>query len=426
MKLTDRTVKALALSPGQKDRLVFDDEVRALGLRVTARSKTFIVQWTDKATARKVREPIGVWGSITIEQARAAARAKLGEVARGIDPAAVRQAKKAADAAARAEAALSLDRLIVDWSALHLAKRRPRYAAEAQRALRFAFADRLRRPAVHLKRTDVIATLDEMVKAGKATTASRTKAYGRACYAWAAKRGKVPANPFADLPIATVAVERERILAPSELAEVWAAAGTLPFPFGPFYQLVILTLQRREEVAGMRWSEFAADRTVWTIPAARMKNNRPHDVHLAPAARQILETIPRQANPGTGKPTDLVFTTTGRTPISGYSRAKAQLDAAMSAARAKVAEKAGIEPAPLVPWRLHDIRRTGVSHLAAMGFDSIVADKLLAHKPAKLKGVAFVYQRHDFAAERRKALEAWADYVTGAEVGGNVVRLRIP
>jgi hypothetical protein len=69
------------------------------------------------------------------------------------------------------------------------------------------------------------------------------------------------------------------------------------------------------------------------------------------------------------------------------------------------------------------MRRTGVSRLAAMGFDSIVADKLLAHKPAKLKGVASVYQRHDFAAERRKALEAWAAHVTGRPED-NVLELR--
>lgn len=79
----------------------------------------------------------------------------------------------------------------------------------------------------------------------------------------------------------------------------------------------------------------------------------------------------------------------------------------------------------LTPRRLHESRRTGVSHLAATGFDSVVADKLLAHKPAKLRGVASVYQRHDFAAERRKALEAWAADATGSrQVNENVVQIR--
>jgi integrase len=169
-------------------------------------------------------------------------------------------------------------------------------------------------------------------------------------------------------------------------------------------------------------SGLSPDRTLWAISAARMKNNRLHDVYLTPAARDVLASVPRFKHKG--KDVAFVFTTTLRSPISGYSGAKRQLDEAIVRARAEAAAKAGTKPDPLVPWRLHDVRRTGVSMLAGMGFDSIVADKLLAHKPAKLKGVASVYQRHDFAAERRKALEAWSNYVTGAATGDNVVQLR--
>ena len=78
----------------------------------------------------------------------------------------------------------------------------------------------------------------------------------------------------------------------------------------------------------------------------------------------------------------------------------------------------------MAPWRVHDLRRTGVTTLAALGFDSIVVDKLLAHQPAKLRGVAGVYQRYDFARERAAALDAWAAHVPGINIGGNVVALR--
>lgn len=430
-RFTDRAIRAMVLEPDQKDRIVFDDEMRGLGLRISrnARAKdgllrTFIVQWTDAATKRKVREALGAWGTITIDQARAAARARFGEVAKGVDVEAERRRRKEEAEAARAERALSLDLLIEQWGELHLSARRPRYAAEAKRALRLAFASHLKRPAAQLARTDVVTALDKLAAAGKAATAGRTMAYGRACYAWAGKRGKIAGNPFSNLPVSAATTERDRVLTTRELAEAWAAAGALPYPFGPFYRLAILTLQRREEVAGMRWAEVSADRTLWTIPAGRMKNSRSHDVHLTKAARAVLDTVPRLTDPATGKPAEFVFTTTGRTPVSGYSRAKIALDNAIMAARGEEAGKAGREPEQLVPWRLHDFRRTGVTHLAAMGFDSIVVDKLLAHKPAKLKGVASVYQRHDFAAERRKALEAWAEHVTGASVGGNVVAFR--
>ncbi|TDR87060.1 tyrosine-type recombinase/integrase [Enterovirga rhinocerotis] len=423
-RFTDRSLKALTLPEGRKDMLVFDDECRGLGLRITSSgTKSFLVQWTDPATKRKVREPLGAWGSITIEQARLAVRTRLGDVAKGIDPAAERRKAKAAAEAEKAEKALTLDKLIDQWGDLHLSSRRPRYAAEAKRALKFAFTDYLKRPAARLSRADVVSVLDEIAAEGKTATVAQTIAFGRACYAWAEKRGRVPSSPFHRLPIASATTERDRVLSPTEVAEIWEAAGALGYPFGPFYRLALLTLQRREEVAGMRWSELSKDGKTWTIPAARMKNSRAHDVHLPEAARTILAGIPRQVD-DKGKPIDLVFTTTGKTPVSGYSRAKASLDAAIMKARAKAAKEASVEPEKVVPWRLHDFRRTGVSRLAALGFDSIVADKLLAHKPAKLKGVASVYQRHDFAEERRRALEAWAAEVTSktSEVS-NVIKL---
>jgi hypothetical protein len=109
---------------------------------------------------------------------------------------------------------------------------------------------------------------------------------------------------------------------------------------------------------------------------------------------------------------DLVFSTTGKTPVSGFTKAKAALDKA-----AKVSD-----------WRLHDIRRTGVSALAALGFNPLVADKLLAHQPSTLHGAARVYQRHDFAPEREAALNAWSAHIlncsrTDDDAGDNVERI---
>lgn len=397
-KLTDRFLSSFSLTPGRKDQLIFDTECPGLGVRITAKgTRTFLVQWTDPATKQKVRERLGVWGSLTIEQARTAARAKHGDVARGINPAAERQRRKAETDARKSELALSLNSLIAEWASRHLAQRRPRYAAEAERALRFAFGQHLKAPAARLSRANVISVLDAIAHAGKTTTAGRTMAYGRACYSWAEKREKVAANPFRGLPVSAGRTERDRVLDDSELASIWAAASIMPYPFGPFYQIALLTLQRREEVAGMCWSEISLDRAMWTIPAERMKNRRPHDVHLSAAAREVLAAIPRIADQ------THVFTTRADKPISGYSKAKRALDDAVAR---------GEKAATLAAWRLHDFRRTGVSKLAAMGFDSIIVDKLLAHKPSALKGVASVYQRHEFYPERARALDAWASYLT--------------
>lgn len=405
-KFTDRFLASFKPAQGKKDRLAFDTECRGLGVRATAAgTRTLIVQWTDPATAQKRREPLGVWGSITIDQAREAARARLGDVAKGIDPRAVRQAKREQAEAERAEKQLTLDALVDDWAKLHLAGRRPRYKAEAVRAIKYAFDGHLKRPAVRLTRAEVVNVLDK-VQAETPAIAGRTLAYGRACFGWAQKRGKVPSNPFTGVPINSGIEARERVLSSEEVGRVWNVAAGMDEPWGPFFRLLVLTLARREEVAGMRWSELSADLAIWTIPGARMKRGQAHVVVLPSAAQDALRTVTRI------KGQDLVFSTTGKTHVSGFTKAKAALDKA-----AKVTD-----------WRLHDIRRTGVSALAAMGIDSIVADKLLAHQPGKLSGVARVYQRHDFAPERKAALEAWAAHVlrcaAGTEEASNVVALR--
>jgi hypothetical protein len=138
-----------------------------LGVRVTtAGSRVFIVQWHDRGAQRKRREPLGTWGSLTIAQVREAARALLGGVARGIDLAIERKRQKEQADAERAEAALTLDALITKWAKSHLSTKRPKYWREAERALRYAFAKHLKRPAAHLTRADVRTVLDGLVERG--------------------------------------------------------------------------------------------------------------------------------------------------------------------------------------------------------------------------------------------------------------------
>jgi integrase len=127
---------------------------------------------------------------------------------------------------------------------------------------------------------------------------------------------------------------------------------------GPFFRIAILTLQRREEVAAMRWSEMAPNLSVWNMPGARMKNGKRHDVHLSRPAQAVLralsEALSKDRGGAKGQICDFVFSTTGETSISGFSRAKARLDAAVAEARDKAAAATGTEPAPPVPWRLHE------------------------------------------------------------------------
>jgi Phage integrase family len=181
------------------------------------------------------------------------------------------------------------------------------------------------------------------------------------------------------------------VLTDAELADVGAAVEAMTYPWGPFYRIAILILQRHEEVAAMRWSEIAPDLSVWTMLGARTKNGKLHDVDLSQAAQALLRALSEAQSKDKDDPysqgckreaCDFVFSTRGKTSISGFSRAKAALDAAITKARAKAAATGGVEPTPLVPWRLHDLQRTGASTLARPGFDTIAIDKLLAHQPA--------------------------------------------
>ena len=116
----------------------------------------------------------------------------------------------------------------------------PRYAAEAVRSVRHAFAKQLSEPAARLSRTQTVAVLDEIVAKGNSVVAGRTMAYARACYSWAEKRGMVPLNPFRNLPVSAATTERERVLSDHEVRDIWTAAAATSYPFGPFYHIAIL------------------------------------------------------------------------------------------------------------------------------------------------------------------------------------------
>jgi integrase len=176
-------------------------------------------------------------------------------------------------------------------------------------------------------------------------------------------------------------------------------------------KLLLLTGQRRDEVASARWSEFdlGADMPAWTIPKDRAKNGKAHVVPLSPAVVEILDSLPRVKDE-----VDFVLTTTGKTGVSGFSRSKALLDATMMEIAKEEADARGekdFEP-QIVPWRLHDLRRTCASGMAELGQPVHVVEAVLNHKSGSIKGVAAVYNRYEYAEEKRRALFAWATHVT--------------
>jgi integrase len=427
MKLTERKIEALAVENGGKDRLVFDDAQRGLAVRVTASGgRTYLAQYTFHG--QKWRVPLGSCAALSLADARDAAAAIMGDVAKGRNPASERKTAAAAERAKRARNRLTLRVLIDDWHRLHLVSRRASYAAETVRALHSAFADALDDAAEDLDRSTVVRALDALrrhsKRKGKGTSdtsrgaamAARTAAYGRAAFAWAVKRGVVTGNPFADLPIAKSTAKRERLLSDEELGEIWRAAGEASSPYGTVVRLLILTGQRRGEVAGMNWGELSDDLSSWTIPSERTKNGVVHVVPLSTPASDLVRA-PLMAE-GEAKRTiaqrsasvGLVFPGAAGTPFAGWSKAKTALDKAILAARAKAASS-GTKTAPLAAWSLHDLRRTVATGLQRLGVRLEVTEAVLNHISGSRGGIAGVYQRHDWASEKRAALDAWASHV---------------
>jgi hypothetical protein len=424
MKFGKRQIDDLTCPPTRRELVLFDDDVKGLGLRVTsAGAKVFMFEyWRDGHTHRMRLGPYGKAGGLTHVQARKLATALRGQVAVGRHPAEERKSVRRHAAELASAEKLTFAALVDRWERDVLADRRPRYRGEAVRALRVNFAVLSARPANAIDAAAARRVLEVIGKDRGTIMARRSHAYARAMFGWAKRRDLLAVNPFDGIPIEGRETPRERVLTDAELGEIWRAATALGWPYGDFIRFLLLTLQREAEAAGLQRSELADDLSIWELPGARAKNGKPHIVHLTEPARAIVRNAPR-----VGK-SPLVFTTTGKRPIDSFGHAKVRLDAAIVGERAKIAAERDIAPAPLVPWRLHDLRRTGVTTLARLGIRWEVADKLLNHVHGAIRGVAAIYQRHEFLPERRAALEAWSDHVlavgAGKLVTAIVVQLR--
>jgi integrase len=202
------------------------------------------------------------------------------------------------------------------------------------------------------------------------------------------------------------------VLTNQEIRWLWRACDQLGEPFAAIIKLLLLTGQRLNEVAGMRRDELSDDGATWDIPGSRTKNKKPHRVPLPLAARSLIPDGDQV----------LVFTTTGTTPPSGWSRAKRRLDALML----KVAQQERGKGAAIAPWRLHDLRRTAVTGMNELGVAPHVIELAVNHISGHRAGVAGIYNKSELLPERKAALERWARHVHGlvSEQPDNVVAMR--
>jgi integrase len=259
------------------------------------------------------------------------------------------------------------------------------------------------RKIAEIKRSDVRELLDGIegvVLPNRILSAIKT------IFRFAMSRDWLEASPVEGIAKPNAEPVRDRVLDMGEIKQVWDACALAGFPFGSFVRTLILTGQRRAEVAGMRWADLDLEVATWIIPAGDTKAERTQLVPLSPMAVAMLEGLPELG--------EFVFSNDGETHISGYSKGKARLDKFIAA-----------NGPALAPWRLHDLRRSTATHLVRLGITETVVSRVLNH--AQQGVTARVYALHSYAPEKRHALDTWAteiDRAVNGERGGNVIELR--
>jgi integrase len=386
-----------------------------------------------RVAGRPKKLTLGSYPAVDLAAARKRAQEATGEVARGNDPAG---AKKAAREASKADEAPSdrVKTIAESFIKLQLERRKgvkdkklsESWANEAKRII-----EREVIPALGAKRLSALAKadihkmLDDIVKRGSPITANRVLAVFRRLCNWAVGRGHAAVSPCESIESPSAEESRDRVLEDDEIQVAWAAFDGAGWPFGPIAKLLLLTGARRDEIAGGRWSEIDLAANRWTIAKERSKNGLAHEIPLSESAVKILSALPRMS----GKSDAFVFSTTGNTAVSGFSKAKASIDEAMFTTLKKTAEERGEDPEEVKApphWTLHDLRRTAASGMAGIGFPPHVVEAVLNHKSGTIKGVAKVYNRYTYAAEKRQALDAWARRLEAIASGApttNVVEL---
>lgn len=403
--LTTKSIEALKPNPAK--RLEIPDPA-LVGLYLVVQpsgAKSWALRYRYAGKPKKLT--LGRWPILGLAEARTAASEAIEEVEGGTDP----SAKKKATKAARLEAQLSerdkVKTLIELFDKRHLANLRSRDTVKRELD-RHVVTEWGERDIHDITKRDVIDLLDGIADSGRIITANRVRAYLNKFLNWCVERDILATSPAIGVKPAAKESSRDRVLSDDEIRRLWQACETAGQPWGPLAKVLLLTGQRLGEVVGMRDAEITGE--TWHLSAARTKNGRAHDVPLSEAVQDVLAGMERiEGRAG------LYHTTNGRMPLSGFHKGRMHLAEHM-------AEAAG---RPVPHWTFHDLRRTCATGMARLGIPVRVTEAVLNHVSGTGGGIVGVYQRHDYAEEKRQALEAWGRYVLALVEGqaDNVVSI---
>lgn len=416
--LTKNAIEA-ALGQARRERVQIElHDEREPGLRFRAGERS--AGWSLLVRLRngqRSRVKLGAWPRMSIADARNAVRDVRAKIDQGSNPNEEKR-EAARRAAIEARSRISVKDVLDLYGSLVLSQHRcgaaTRRALDGRKGLLASLASRI--PG-SITRGEIAELVKKHARSGP-IGANRKLAYASAFFNWCVDEEIIEANPAAKIRKPARENVRDRFHSLDELREIWWAAGTLGYPFEQLFRLYIVLPARREELAGMPvadvtlGSDEPPGQGVWLLPAERTKRSNALRIPLSPLARTILlEAIWHEDRP---KDSQFVFTTTGDTPVSGFTKAKRRLDKAITAGRAKGIADGNGNPAAVsaMPhWTVHDLRTTFNTHACeALNVPPHVADRILNHVATATRSkIMRVYNKSELFEPRRKALADWAE-----------------
>ena len=391
MKFTDDRIRKLTPESFEGREHIWHSEIPGFGIRRRASGHTtFVVHY--RFGGRSIPYTLGPTSIWRVADATNEAQKILALVKLGRDP----QSEKAI---AHGRAAETFESVRTKYLAFAKLRLRTRSYDEVNRHLTVHLSS-LSNKSIHaIDKLHAAEALEAIRLTSGPGAADRTRASAIAMFTWAMKNTSAERNPFALTSKFDLGQSRDRVLSDSEILEVWKNSGE--DDYGRIVRLLLLTGARRDEVSHTKRDEFNLNERLWTLPKERAKNNHEIRLPLADITLKILESIPKRED------SDFIFGT-GQRGFQGWSRAKEALDARILKARL-----AAGDDTPIVPWVLHDLRRTCATRMGDIGILPHIVESCLNHLSGSKAGVAGTYNRSAYAPAMREAFDRWALYVEG-------------